>query len=154
MKLWQETIPLVLLSLSMISGCGGPQDRAEVSGTVRLNGQPLPTGAISFVPTEGTTGPSSGALIADGAYHIVRAQGAAVGKNRVSIRCVVKTGGKTTNRMGTSEDAKQQVVPPKYNDQSELVCDIKSGSNPLDFDLKVDVKEWPAATYLKTLKGN
>ena len=28
------------------------------------------------------------------------------------------------------------MIPPKYNDQSEIVCDVKPGSNQLDFDLQ------------------
>jgi hypothetical protein len=127
---------LTLLPLLTVFGCGGPDNRAEISGTVRLNGTPLATGSISFVPTEGTTGPSSGGLITDGKYHVPRAKGVAVGKNRVSILSVMKTGRRIADLRGELEDEKVQVVPRKYNEESELICTVKSGSNQLDFDLQ------------------
>jgi hypothetical protein len=127
---------LVLLPLLTAFGCGGPDNRAEVSGTVRLNGQPVASGSISFVPTDGNTGPSSGGVIADGKYSVPQAKGVAVGKNRVSILSTVKTGRKINIGRDGLEDEWLQVVPAKYNDQSELVRDVKSGSNQLDFDLK------------------
>ena len=132
-----RTTILLLVLLPLLFGCGGPDNRAEVSGTVRLNGTPLATGSISFVPTEGTEGPSSGGEITNGKYRVFRAKGVAVGKNRVSIRSVAKTGRKVADRHGELEDEKVQVVPRKYNDVSEIVCTVQPGSNQLDFDLKV-----------------
>ncbi len=41
-------------------GCGSA-DRANVSGKVTLDGQPLETGSIAFEPIEGTQSPSAGA---------------------------------------------------------------------------------------------
>jgi hypothetical protein len=126
----------VLLALMTVVGCGGPNNRAEVSGSVRLNGQPMTSGSISFVPTEGTTGPSSGGEIKDGRYSVPRDKGVAIGKNRVSILSTVNTGRKINIGREAPVDEWLQVVPAKYNEQSELVREIKRGSNQLDFDLK------------------
>jgi hypothetical protein len=125
-----------LALLPLLIGCGRSDNRAEVSGTIRLNGEPLATGTISFVPMEGTTGPSSGGHIIDGEYHVPGQNGVAVGKNRVSILSVVKTGRKIGDLRGESEDEKVQVVPRKYNTESEVICTVQPGSNRLDFDLK------------------
>jgi hypothetical protein len=124
-----------LLPLLAMSGCGGPDNRAEVSGNVSFNGQPLATGSISFVPTDGNTGPSSGGMIVDGKYSVPRAKGVAVGKNRVSIISPVKTGRKIKFGGDRMEDEWVQSIPAKYNDDSELVRDFGPGSNRLDFEL-------------------
>jgi hypothetical protein len=133
----RKMIPLLaLLSLLTAVGCGGPDNRAEITGTVRLNGEPLATGSISFVPTDGTVGPSSGGEIINGKYHVPRTKGVAVGKNLVSIRSAVKTGRKVAGSFGQMEDEQVPVIPRKYNDQSELVRDIQPKSNQVDFELK------------------
>jgi hypothetical protein len=129
-------LSLTLLLLPATFGCGGPENRAEVRGTVRLNGELLATGSISFVPAEGVNGPASGGLIADGKYRVARAMGVAVGKNRVSIRSVAKTGRKVAGLKGDSEDERRQVIPAKYNERTELICTIHPGSNEVDFDLR------------------
>src|SRR5215470_15766954 len=63
-------------------GCSG-DNRSEVSGTVKLNGQPVVEGAINFIPIEGNKGAGAGAAIIDGKYHIPRSSGVTAGKNRV-----------------------------------------------------------------------
>jgi hypothetical protein len=125
-----------LLSLLLATGCGGPDNRGEISGTVRFNGEPLATGSISFVPTGQNSGPTSGALIAGGTYHVPRDKGAAVGENRVMIRSVAKTGRKIVSGHGDLVDERRQIIPAKYNDASELVRTVQPSSNQLDFDLK------------------
>ena len=132
-------IAFLLLALSVcfvLSGCGGPDNRAKVSGTVTLNGEPLATGSISFVPAEGNTGPSSGGAIADGKYSVPGDKGVAIGKNRVSIKSSKKTGRKINIGRDGLEDEWVQAIPAKYNKQSEIVRDIQPGSNRLDFNLE------------------
>jgi hypothetical protein len=137
MKLMRKTTLLVLLSLSMIFGCGGPQNRAEVRGTVRVNGQPLDHGSITFRPTDGNDGPTAGGEIVKGAYCVDRAKGVAIGKNQVAIQCTVRTGRQITGGRGMTQEQKIEVIPPRYNRASELACDVKPGANQLDFELQV-----------------
>src|SRR5215207_5443241 len=77
----------------LLAGCApaGPQ-RAEVSGTVKLDGEPVAEGAINFFPTEGTTGPEAGAEIKDGKFYIARSQGPVVGTHRVVLTKFGDTG--------------------------------------------------------------
>ena len=133
------TFLLVSLSLLIALGCSqADQDRrAEVSGAVRVNGEPLATGSITFRPTAGNDGPTAGGAIANGQYHVVRAKGVTLGKNQVVIQSTVKTGRQVGGSRGVLEDEQVQAIPARYNDQSEIVCDVQPGSNQLDFDLKV-----------------
>jgi hypothetical protein len=141
---------LIILVMAAAIGCGKPENRAEISGTVRVNGQLLVSGAISFRPTEGTQGPSSGAQIVDGAYHVPQTMGVAVGKNLVCVVSPTLTGRKIDSGGGLIVDEGVQTIPPKYNYSSDLVCEVQAKSNQLDFDLKVDPKEWPNVRFLKT----
>src|SRR5438270_8937909 len=64
-------------------GCAGAEDdlpREAVSGTVKLNGEPLKQGRIQF---QGTAPGSSG--IVDGNYSIPKAEGLVPGKYQVLI---------------------------------------------------------------------
>jgi hypothetical protein len=47
----------------------------------------------------------------------------------------------------TTFDEVAPVIPPKYNDQSELACTVRSGSNQQDFDLEMDSAEWPPVRF-------
>lgn len=64
------------LSVPLAAGCGG---KGKVSGTVTLDGQPLPAGTITFVPS---TGPGAAGKIEDGNYSVT---GVPVGKVAVTV---------------------------------------------------------------------
>ena len=48
-----------------LPGCGGGGGKAKVTGTVTLDGKPLPAGTIAFIPEKG---PAVAASIRDGVY--------------------------------------------------------------------------------------
>jgi len=130
---------LSLLVAGFVMGCSGsgPQ-RAEVSGTVKLNGELVEEGAISFIPVEGTTGPQAGEAIRKGTYHIARAKGVVVGKNRVQLVAFRKSGKKIqdpTKLPGVLTDERVQAFPPEYNTESTLVREIKPDGNIIDFEI-------------------
>jgi prepilin-type N-terminal cleavage/methylation domain-containing protein len=83
---------VIALSLMFLSACSssGPE-RAEVHGRVTLDGEPVAEGAIQFLPTDGTVGPSTGGVIANGEYRLPAHQGPVVGKNRVELRAFRKS---------------------------------------------------------------
>jgi len=121
-------------------GCGesGPR-RAEVKGTVQLNGRPITEGLIRLIPIDGTAGPETGAAIIDGSYHIPLARGATVGRNRVELRSSRKTGGKIqdpTAKPGVFTDEFTEAFPANCNARSNLVREIEDGVNTLDFDIR------------------
>src|SRR5262245_62156922 len=134
---------ILAICLCCALGCGGAADLAEVSGTVKLDGDFIEEGAIQFIPIDGTTGPSAGSDIKDGKYHIARAKGVVVGKNRVELRAFRKSGkmvADATGPAGAKTEERIQVFPPEYNVESKEVREVKSGSNTIDFDVKVKTK--------------
>jgi hypothetical protein len=133
----RSVLPCLAAALLLLAGCSG--NRAEISGTVRLNGHPIEEGSINFIPVEGATGPGTGAVIKDGRYHIPRDKGATVGHNRVELRAFVSTGRKVkdpTGKRGTLTDERVMAFPPEYNDRSTIVKDVQPGSNTFDFDVE------------------
>ena len=134
-------LALVLaLIVGFFVGCGsstGPP-RGAVQGQVTLDGKPLPRGSITFRPTSGTQGPSSGTTIVDGKFHLSAAAGPVVGYTRVEVYAPHKTGRKVAPPLGgpgNSIDEIVELIPPRYNTQSTLQCEVKPGDNILDFDL-------------------
>ena len=131
-----------LLACVFLSGCSD-SNRAEVYGTVTLDGKPVEQGVINFFPTDGNKGPSAGSTIEGGRYEIAAEKGVAVGTNRVSINSKQKTGRKIA-RFGHAGDADEQavwdeladVVPPQYNVESTLVFDVQPGRSELNIDLR------------------
>jgi hypothetical protein len=149
---------LILVSITGLAtaGCSGGDDdfpRERISGTVTLDGKPLETGRITFMPTE-TTGPStaSEAAIKNGAYEISVDQGLAPGPYRVTISSPVpmdappkpaaaKPGFDTVSGAGAPDAVEEvllrEAVPAKYNAQTTLKADVtKGGKNEFPFDLK------------------
>lgn len=129
---------LVTLVLCAALGCSG--GLSEVSGTVKLNGQPVTEGAITFIPIEGNTGAGAGATIQNGKYHIPRSAGVSPGKNRVELRAFRETSRKVqdpTGKPGTLTTERVMAFPPEYNDHSTLIRDVRRGSDTIDFDITV-----------------
>jgi hypothetical protein len=85
-------------------------------------------------------GPDGGGIIADGKYHVERAAGPVVGKSRVELRAFKVTGRQVVDPTGKPGAKTSEVVPlfpPEYNDQSKVVKEIHSGSNTIDFDIRL-----------------
>ena len=139
-RMKSRTVAL-LIGLSVPRGCSSDDglSRAQVQGEVKVDGQPLEEGSINFFPAGDAQGPSAGGVIAQGRYDIPKESGPVVGKNRVEIRGVKKTGRMVPNHMapGTMREELVEALPTDVNTKSQLVRDIASGSNVLDFaDLK------------------
>jgi len=131
----------LLIGLTVPLGCsfGDGLDRAQVRGEVRVDGEPLEEGSINFFPAGDAEGPSAGSVIAKGQYDIPQDKGPLVGKNRVEIRGVKKTGRMVPNYMapGTMQPELMEALPAEVNTKSKLVRDVTAGSNVIDFvDLK------------------
>jgi hypothetical protein len=130
----------ICLAITTWFGCGraGPQ-RVAVSGNVRLDGHPVESGIIQFLPVKGTVGPETGAVITDGQYDIPRQRGPIIGKNRVELRASSKTGRKIqdpTGRPGVLTDEYKELFPEAANTNSSLVREINDETKTLDFDIR------------------
>lgn len=119
-------------------GCGGgPSDAPktyEVSGTVTLDGQPVPEGAMVFLDPDGKQ-KSYGASIKDGNF----STSMTAGKKKVEINASRESKDKMAPGPsgGPPVPVLEQYIPVQYNKQTTLEADISAdGSNELTFDLK------------------
>jgi len=132
-------VPLVL-ALAVLAGCSSSK-RVPVSGTVTFDGKPVDGGVIAFLPegdvAPGGKGTVSGEIV-EGKYSLPSGRGPDAGKYKVQITWNKKTGKQidTPGDPGTKMDDTVQVIPPKYNKQTILTAEIKSGSNDnVNFEL-------------------
>jgi hypothetical protein len=108
-----------------------------VTGTVRLDNEPLTTGSIAWVPIEGTPGPGGGGGIStEGKYEIK--QGLRPGKYRVEIRSTRTLQRKVLNPTVPAELVHEEVsvIPEQYNTRSSLIREVGPGSTVFHFDLQ------------------
>ena len=121
-----------------VTGCGssdGPK-LGSVTGSVTLNGLPLSNATVEFIPSGGGRN-SIATTDASGAYSLMYtsdAEGAIVGPHTVRITSAVEGVSDEGGDEGGIE-ARAESVPRKYNDDSTLQVEVKSGSNTHDFDL-------------------
>ncbi len=130
-----------LVSLAMVvlafTGCGsepaykGPL-RIPLSGKVTFDGAPMDGGTIAFIAV-GKGNPAGGSITA-GTYTVSEEQGANAGPYRVEIRWLKPTGEKAKDDdTGEMIDVVKEVVPTKFNVQSELKAEISADKKTFDF---------------------
>ena len=123
-----------------ILGCGDDDDgigRKAVSGTVTLDGKPLPSGSVLLVPAG--DGPAVGGEIAEGVFTLPEAAGPVPGSYRVEIVSNQPTGRTIPDpeqgKDGTMEELKN-VIPDRYGKRSQLKADVtKDGPNTFAYEL-------------------
>jgi hypothetical protein len=127
----------------LVAGCGGGNKLpplAEVSGTVTLDGVPLPGAVVQFIPdaTNGTQGPPAvGGSDQNGHYELmtVKHKGAAIGLHKVKVTMLNRP-------RGTASNAAPAGIPRRYSDpqtsgfQFEVKKVNKGESNVFDLPLK------------------
>jgi len=128
---------LATLLAIALGGCtpSGPE-LGQVSGVVTLDGSPLPEAFVFFKHTNG--GRIARAVTdEEGKYQLnfsLSNSGAIVGPNDVRISTKVEALRDDAGKMipGTG---KKELVPKKYNQDTELKVDVQRGKNELNFDL-------------------
>jgi hypothetical protein len=123
----------VALTLGALVGCGGRTDLAGVTGTVTLDGQPLPDALVIFTPLTGGR-PAAGRTDAQGKYELVfdrESQGAMLGEHLVTI-----TTGETLTLEDGSQKTTPEKVPAEYNSKSDVRAVIEDGANVFDWKLE------------------
>ena len=129
----------IVLSLVAFSGCGTPDDlnRQAITGTVTLDGQPMPRGAILFEPASEHSGTAVGATIRSGDFTIAKRDGPVPGRYRV--RVYASSGVQAPPAKGQTERTPRPMVerlPARYNTQSELGVEVVVRAvNRFRFDL-------------------
>ncbi|TWT86660.1 hypothetical protein Mal64_34890 [Pseudobythopirellula maris] len=127
---------VVALLALMTAGCGGPYD-ATVYGAVTLDGQPLPSGTVSFFPT--SDGPTAYSRIDDSGMYQIRTgreKGLPPGEYAVTVVAREKPTVDQSNS-GGPPPAGRMLTPQRYRnrDQSGLVYTVEPGANQIDLEL-------------------
>jgi hypothetical protein len=133
----------LFVGLVATAGCGGNSDgfeRFPVEGTITLDGSPLKSGTVTFI-AQGQ-GATSSVGVADGAFRLGRSDGLSPGPYRVEIFSIQPTGKKIPSAEDpqTLVDETVNLVPKRYNIQSQVKAEIPSGGprDPLTFSLTSD----------------
>jgi hypothetical protein len=125
---------LAVVGLFAASGCGAR--KGSVSGVVKFNGQPLPSGTIFFLSK--ATQQVVSAKIDDGKYSIPDLP---AGMSQVSVTTTPPT---TPGRLPGNRQAPASTAPGKYvpipqkyanPETSGLSFEVKGGQQTKDFDL-------------------
>ncbi|QDU59489.1 hypothetical protein Pan216_03170 [Planctomycetes bacterium Pan216] len=135
------TMIAVLLGLVPIVGCSGNSEgRVAVSGKVTLDGQPLEQGVVRFNPVGG--GLVGEGEINGGSYSLGTSNGPTPGPKEVSIVSLVDTGKTQPDEFDPMKKVPllEQIIPPRYNQATELKIDVGTSGGTFDFDLKKDAK--------------
>jgi hypothetical protein len=117
-------------ALVAVCGCGRSQnlpDLGLVTGTVTLDGAPVPNVLVMFEPKDAAL--STGTTNASGEYELwyTKVKGAAIGKHVVRIEKV-----EDPEQAGRG---KPVTIPDRYNTNSTLTAEVKAGKNTINFDL-------------------
>lgn len=143
-----------IIIASLISGCSGPAvdyslvDLVQASGTVTLDGKPLPNAVVTFEDVSDDT-MSYAKTDADGNYTLQfdsEMSGVKVGKKVVRIsttRRLLALASEPGEEEGAADDDPEaggrkkpvELVPEKYNQNSELTADVVQGTTRYDFAL-------------------
>lgn len=125
----------MLVALTTTLGCFGGRpdlDFGNVHGKVILQGKPLADATVCFQPESGR--PSYGKTNQAGEYKLNfmgKEWGALVGNHQVAIT--------TEDRIENQETGESrwqpEILPPKYNSQTELTAVVEPGENVIDFTL-------------------
>jgi len=124
-----------LCTAVVLAGCNNENlpGLGRVTGTVTMDGKPLPDALVAFEPVDGSAAPAMGRTDASGAYELYYSRGvkgAKVGEHTVRVNSYQETGADDNRKIP------KETVPAKYNVITELKATVKRGSNSLDFALK------------------
>lgn len=136
---WRFCVVFCVLTSLTLVGCGtGVEDQPDlgrVTGQVTLDGQPLAGANIYFQPIEG--GRNSTATTDDQGNYILDylrdLKGAKIGQHKIRVSTFVEPvkgdDGKVEN------PGKKELVPDKYNKQTELEKEVKAGENVINLEI-------------------
>ncbi len=117
----------------MLTGCSTSERTNEpvaapVSGTVTLDGNPIPRAQLLFIDVDATPARTYIAEAVDGKFR----GAASAGKKRVEIRAYRED--VSSSDAGSPGDVDPQYLPSRYNADSELVVDVgPDGAAALSF---------------------
>jgi hypothetical protein len=122
------------------AGCGqsGPE-LADVTGTITLDGQPLPKVGVVFRPVGPGASPSYGGTNKEGKYTLLYSQdkkGAMPGEYEVDLEVTRYTKSEIEQMKAEGNEPPPPVtIPKKYRQSGVLKATVKPGPNTIDFAL-------------------
>ena len=137
--------PLLAAAPLLFAGCGGPHEipRVAVTGTVTVDGTPLPKGKIVFTPAEGNASLIATAQVVGGRFEAPESFGPIPGMQRVEITST-DDGGYAPDDEAAMErwvaEGRKPIkvvrIPPQYQKDGKLKAEVKTdGSNEFQFEL-------------------
>jgi hypothetical protein len=119
----------------LFAGCSD-RHKNEVFGTVKVDGKLVEKGSITFISADGSGG-TSGGDIKGGKYRVADVP---AGSMKVQIRVPEVVGQKKLYDTDESKvrNVYRETLPKKFNDQTELVLEVRSGKNPKDWELSTE----------------
>ena len=144
----QDACRLLLLPTALsalLVGCGGQPaiPRAAVTGTVTVDGTPLPKGKIVFTPAEGNASLIATAQVVEGRFETPEAFGPIPGMQRVEI-ISTDDGGYAPDDEAAMErwvaEGRKPIkvvrIPPQYQKDGTLKAEVRmDGPNEFEFEL-------------------
>ena len=130
---------LACAGMVLLLGCGSGQagGKLAISGTVKLKGQPLESGTITFSSVDPQQQQMTGAQIKNGQFSISAEHGLPPGKYRVRISSPV--GGpavKPDEAPGMAPTVAQDRIPPEWGSKSNQQVEVKAGQkNHFTFEI-------------------
>jgi hypothetical protein len=118
------------LTLGALSGCGGGAGKATVSGEVTVDNEPIKEGRIVYL-TDGQAGVEG--KIKDGKYSV---QNVPIGAAKVQIFYPVVIGVHKMLPDSPPVEQYKESLPDRFNLQTTLKTEVKSGDNPINWPLK------------------
>lgn len=112
---------------TLFSGCSQSTTHGTIQGTVTLDGVKLKEGVVRFVPVDGSSQTASASIIAGEFTAKVP-----VGTMRVECSAPKIIGQKKMYDTADSPivDVVDELLPTQYNVRSELILEVRPGSQP------------------------
>ena len=145
LRSWNFRTLTVIVIVAMV-GCGGEigPARYPISGEVKIDGQPLESGTITFLPESKQIAVSS--EFSSGLYSFRRSEGPTAGRYLVEIVSVKPTGKIIRHPDLPSETLEEvrNIIPTQYNTKTLLKVEVKPDiENKFNFELSSREKPSP-----------
>ncbi len=130
---------LCCVALLGLVGCGGPYD-ASVEGMVTLDGSPIASGIISFVPQQGGV-PAYARSDDSGHYEVYTGSRAGIHPGQYGVTIVARGQAKETHAATGGPGAAGARLTPAWYGSSKytpLKADVEPGSNEINLELSSD----------------
>lgn len=150
-RCFYAVLPLTML---ILSACGGgpddlPDDLVPVTGTIKLDGEPVPQATVVFKPQEGTKHSASAVTDEKGVYELVYSSqnnGIPPGEYTVTVNYgefwePTYPDGFDPDTAPASEKKKYETppikIPARYSEGGALQAEVKAGeTNTIDFNME------------------